>query len=141
MEKPKPERPKSAAPVAVGLALCDYVIQEEGTKKVSPIGIFTGMGVERFPSDPQPFTAFATLTDGVGDARIQLVVKRLDTGDEIYTWEAPIHFVDRLAVVNFRFRLRRCSFPAPGWYLFTLFIDGDWIAQRRLSVYLTGARS
>jgi hypothetical protein len=56
----------ASRPVAIGMTLCDYVIVEEKTKKVSLIGAFTGMRVSRFPSDPSPFSVYAALTDGLG---------------------------------------------------------------------------
>jgi hypothetical protein len=55
-------------PIALGLTLCDYVIVEEGTKKVSLIGTFTGIAVDHFPAVPQPFSVFSALIDGLGDA-------------------------------------------------------------------------
>ncbi len=32
------------------------------------------------------------------------------------------------------FRLANCAFPAPGAYLFTVTVDGDWVAHRRLRI-------
>jgi hypothetical protein len=32
------------------------------------------------------------------------------------------------------FRVNSCSFPAPGEYQITLFLDGEWLAHRRLQV-------
>ncbi len=37
-------------PVVLGLSLWDYVLVEERTKKVSLIGMFTGLGVSDFPT-------------------------------------------------------------------------------------------
>ena len=61
-------------PIALALALCDYVILEERTKKVSVIGRFNSFSVTRFPAMVVPFSAYALLTDGLGDARVELVV-------------------------------------------------------------------
>ncbi len=49
-------------PTAIGMALCDQVIIDDRTKKPSLIGIFTGIAVDDFPSDPQRFSAWAWLT-------------------------------------------------------------------------------
>ncbi len=122
------------APTAVGLMLCDYVLLEEGTRKPSPIGVFSRLALDRVPCIAPPFSAFAMLTDGSGRGTIQLTVRRLDNDQEIYARQGAIHFPDRLTVINYRFRIRHCSFPVVGWYLFTLFVDGEWVAQRRLEV-------
>ena len=123
-------------PVALGLTLCDYVIVEEKTKKVSLIGTFTGIRVSDFPSAPQPFSAYAMLTDGLGDASITLTVSRMDTAEEIYRREMTSRFSDKLAELRVHFRVLNCQFPSAGWYQFSLLVDGEWVAQRLVRVTL-----
>lgn len=123
------------SPTAVGLFLCEQVIVDQHSRNPSPINIFTGMAVEAFPSARQRFSAFATLTEGNGNATMKLVANRLDTGDEVYSRSYPIGFPDRVAVVNIMIRLNDISFPAAGVYEFVLLVDGDSIARRRLRVY------
>jgi hypothetical protein len=108
---------------------------EERTKKVSFIGTFGGISANRFPALAPPFSVVAPLTDGLGDATADLVVVALSTGDEAYTFRSQLHFPDKLAEVLYHARLRQCSFPAPGDYQFTLLIDGEWVAQRRVRIH------
>ncbi len=122
-------------PVTLGLTLCDYVIIEERTKKASLIGSFTGLAASQFPVTAQPFSVFAVLTDGHGDGIMDLVLTRLDTGEEVLAFQSRLHFPELLAEVRFLIRLRQCSFPAPGTYQFTLLVDGEWVGQRRFRVY------
>jgi hypothetical protein len=122
-------------PTALSLTLCDAVIIEERTKKVSLIGGFAGMRVERFPALAMPFSAFAIVSDGLGDGTITLSVVREDTGEEVYLREMEYRFPNRLAEVRVHFRLTSCIFPTSGWYRFTLLIDREWVAHRRLRVY------
>ena len=107
-------------PTAIALTICDQVIVDERTKKPSIIGMFTGLGVEQFPSDPQRFSVCASLTGGVGDGRIELSVSQASTGETIYQQAGTIHFPDRTDMVNVFFRIRKLRFPAPGFYLFRL---------------------
>jgi hypothetical protein len=65
-------------PVTLGLMLCGQVIVDKDTNNPSAIGIFTGLAVEKFPSDPYRFSAFAVLTDAQGTGKIRLTVFRLD---------------------------------------------------------------
>jgi hypothetical protein len=123
-------------PKALGLTLCDQVIFEEKTHKPSLIGMFTGIAADRFPSVPRRFDVFAALTDGFGVSVLDLVAIRLETDEEIYAQAMTLNFNDPLQVVNLRFRVTQLPFPAPGVYLFTLSIEAEEIAQRRLSVYL-----
>jgi hypothetical protein len=114
------------------------VIIEENTKKVAIVGSFEGMGLLEFPGLASPFSVFAALTDAIGVGRIELMVTRLETGELVYSRGQAFHFPDRLNVSNCRFRITDCRFPAPGWYLFGLFADGEWVSQRRLRTYKGG---
>jgi hypothetical protein len=118
------------------MTLCDYVIFEEKTGKVSLIGGFNSISADRFPVVAQPFSVFATLNKGFGDGTINLVISRLDTGQDVFDYRGKIRFPDKLTLVFFHARLRQCRFPAPGQYQFTLLVDGEWVAQRRLQVQL-----
>lgn len=124
-------------PVALGLTLCDYVIVEEGTAKASLIGTFADLGVGEAPSRPRTFWAVATLTDGSGTGTIHLVITKLDTDEEVYTSDAvAVEFPGKLAEVRLAFQLEDWSFPDLGWYQFTLLVDGEYVTQRCLELYL-----
>jgi hypothetical protein len=114
--------------------LCDQVIVDKDTNKVSPIGIFTGLAVDDF-NQPRRFSAFAALTNGRGQTTLQLDVFQLANGDQIHTSAYQLFFPDPLVVVNLNLRLKRIRFPAPGWYDFDLKVNGEHIAQRRIRVY------
>jgi hypothetical protein len=130
-----PPAPELAVPVAVGLMLCDQVIVDKDTYKPSPLGIFTGLAVADF-AESQRFSAFAVLTNGRGEATLELVVFRLDSGDQIYSQRFATTFPDPLAVVNINIRIRRIRFPAAGWYDFVLCVNSQHVCQRRIRVYL-----
>jgi hypothetical protein len=121
-------------PIAVSLILCEQVIVDRDSGRPAPIGIFSRFYVDRFPSGPQRFSAFASLTNGRANGTVRLVASRLDTGEAIYQREHPIAFSDPLEVVNLRMRLRSIRFPVPGLYEFVLFVDSDPVAQRTLRV-------
>jgi hypothetical protein len=125
-------------PVALSLTLCDYVIIEERTKKASLIGSFTGLAARSFPAIAQPFSVFAVLTDGLGDGIMELVILRLETGEQTAVYRTENQFPDKLTEVRYHLRLRQCRFPASGKYQFTLLADGEWVAQCCLRVYLGG---
>jgi hypothetical protein len=126
-------------PIAIGLLLCDRVIVDKDTSSPSAIGIFTGLAVEHFPSDPQRFSVLSVLTDAQGDGRCRLAVYRLNEHwlrqEETYATEHAIRFPDRFAVLNFHLRIRTIRFPEAGSYDFVLFVDADEIAHRRVRVY------
>jgi hypothetical protein len=125
-------------PTPVGLTLCDHVLVEQGTKKVSLIGSFWEVGVERFPAVLPPFFVYAALTDGLGSGTLELVLSRLETDEEVFTYRSAITFLDQLSVLYVRLRVRNCSIPASGANQFMLLVDGALVAQRQLRVHLRG---
>jgi uncharacterized protein DUF6941 len=122
-------------PTALALIICEQVIVDYNSRNPSPISIFSGLAVERFPSDPQRFSVFAALTDADRTGRLELRCIRLDTGDQIYAQQYPIDFPDRATVVNVNIRVRNIRFPIAGTFDFLLLVDQHLIAQRRLRVY------
>jgi hypothetical protein len=124
-------------PVALALILCDQVIVEEGTKKVSLIGAFRNLQSRVFPFVPLPFCVLATLTGAQGEGEIALTVTELETDEEVASVTRRVTFPDRFAEGRVLFRLAECAFPAPGGYMFTLTVDGDWVAHRRLQIRQT----
>ena len=123
-------------PVAVGICLCDHVIVEKGTEKVSLIGLFERFRLVSFPAVAAPFCIVARLTGGEGSGTIQLEMQDLETLALVENWAQVVQFSDRLAHVNVLFRLNHCTFPRPGHYQATLLADGEWIAQQRFEVRL-----
>ena len=122
-------------PVALSLILCEQVIVDLHTRNPSTISVFTGLAVEGFPSPPQRFSVFASLSNGRGSAVVRLVANRLDTGEPVYEQQHPIRFPDPLLVVNVNMRVGKIRFPALGRYEFILAVDSDAVAQRTLRVY------
>src|SRR2546427_5911737 len=97
-------------PIVLGLTLCDYVLVEERTKKVSLIGTFTGLGVADFPAQALPFSVFTVLTDGFGSATIELVLTHMDSNEEVNSYRATLQFPDKVTEVMYHLRLNHCVF-------------------------------
>jgi hypothetical protein len=116
------------------MSLCDYVIVEKGTEKISLIGLFERFRLAQFPAQAPPFCVFATLTGAEGSGIIRLEIQDLETLERIADWEQTVHFVDRLTNVRVVFRLNDCEFPHPGFFQARLLADGEWIAQKRFEV-------
>jgi hypothetical protein len=121
-------------PIALGLILCEKLIVEERTRNTTLVSTFTKLVADAFPSSPERFTVAAVLTGGQGDGTLDLVFTRLETEEETYSMERQLRFPGRLSEVQVVFHIGNCSFPAPGHYDATLFVDGDPVARRRFSV-------
>jgi hypothetical protein len=122
-------------PVAIGLLLCEQVIIEERTRNATPVNCFTHRTVEAIPAEPFPFVVFAVLTDGLGDIRLELLIERLDTLEEVYQATASYRSTDPLQTVRYILRVRRCSFPVPGHYQVRLLADDETVAHCKLVIH------
>jgi hypothetical protein len=121
-------------PGAVGLFVCEQVIIEERTRNVTPVNCFSHRAVRRFPSEPFTFAVVAVLRDGSGKVRLDLAIDRLATVDTIYQRSITAQFTDQMQELLCFFRIRDCSFPAPGAYEALIFANRELIAQRRFRV-------
>jgi hypothetical protein len=66
---------------------------------------------------------------------MELVARRLDTGDEVFSQTVDITIPDPLRVINVHIRVRRVVFPAAGVYEFAILIEDAVVGRRRLRVY------
>src|SRR6185312_4649707 len=98
----------------------------------SIIRSFTRQPVDEFPGIGEPFSAFVVLTDAVGEAEAELVVTWFGESEigEYARARAKVVFPDKLHQLQYKFRFDRFPFPGRGEFLFTLYLNGYWMAQR-----------
>jgi hypothetical protein len=128
-------------PVAVGLTVCEKLIVEERTRNVTLVNCFTGLKVREVPSPPLNLTVYASLTDGMGERTVSVLLLRLDTLEDVFAQDQPVVFSDPLQEVRIVFRFAQLTFPVAGRYQFSLLADGELVAQRvvRVSVLEEGS--
>jgi hypothetical protein len=124
-------------PVVVGLTICRDFLRDPVSGNYSVIRSFTGHPVDSFPGASEPFCVFAILADGSGEVDAELVITWFGEQGivEYARTRGRIRFPDPVQLVECVFRFNRLSFPGPGGYLFGLYLDGEWAAQRALRVY------
>jgi hypothetical protein len=125
-------------PVAVGLFACEQVVFENRTMNCTPVNCFLRRAVERVPSEPISFVVLASLIDGAGKIKLELVIERLDSLEEVYRRSATGQFRDPLEEYRCVFRVRDCVFPIHGAYQIRLLAAGELIAQRQLNIIPRG---
>jgi hypothetical protein len=126
-------------PVIVGLTICRDVQIDPASLDISLLHSFTGLAVDSFPGSGRPFCVVAVLTDGAGSGELELIVTKLDDPMEVARRiRLPLRFRDRLQLVQCVIRVNHCDFPSSGLYLFSLYADGEWLAQKAIRVYLMG---
>lgn len=124
----------SQRPLAVALLLCEQVIVDEKTKRITPVNCISRWIIEGPLSEQQSFHAVAVLTSGHGSMSAALTIDRLDSGETVFRREFTAHFTDPLEQYRCMLRLRRVVFPLGGVYQASLFMDGESVASTRFSV-------
>jgi hypothetical protein len=118
-------------PVAIGLVLCEQVIVDEKTRNLTPVNCFGSLKLESVPGSAS-FHVVAWLADGLGEMPVELVVRRLDSLDEVMRLERRLKFEDRLIDMRFTARIRDCAIPVAGYYEVLLSVDGELVAHRKV---------
>jgi len=113
--------------------VCEQIIIDRESNNVSLINCFTTKRLERFPSEPQRFALVAFLVGYVGNLQVDVVIRRLDTLDDLFRRRVVLRFADRLEAIRLLVRLR-CSFPEAGAYEAALETNGEILAQRRIQL-------
>ncbi len=133
------KKKKKPPPQCKAILLCDQVIVDAMTGKLSIIGIFEQFNVASYPARTVPFTAFLQMTDGVGDYAITLEIRDLGNDTTLGRAAGPtIHFPDRRAKVNFFLPVPSLPMPHAGSYDFVVFADGQEIDRQQFNVRAIG---
>ena len=90
--------------------------------------------VAAFPSSPQQFVVVVALTDGLGPGKLKVVIRSMESSEQIDVVQGEVVFPNRLMEVRMLFRVDECRFPAAGSYEAVLTVDGEWIAHRSFRV-------
>src|SRR5262245_16365432 len=115
MPEPKPPRPSFNA-----MLICDQTIREEGSLKVSLIGIFGAIHSAHFPTVHPSLCVYVNLGDAQGQYQLRLELLKSETMQKIGSGEANIEVRDLMLPAEFVFELHSLVFADPGRYQFEL---------------------
>ncbi|MCW8130909.1 MAG: hypothetical protein KIS92_11200 [Planctomycetota bacterium] len=121
-------------PILHSLILCDYVIKDVATGKLSLIGIFNGLYAHRFPCTHPMLYIYVALTDGRGNVPCRLRMVPLGGGPEVFALQGHVTFGDPTAVGEIIFPIPQLQIPAPGVYAIEFLANGELLGSRKLQV-------
>jgi hypothetical protein len=122
-------------PKLVALVLCNELRVDPVKGETSLGGLFHARFVQSFPSPPQVFTVYVALNGGIGEGIMQLVVTCLETEKDVYSYKKWFIASGPDSVVNVEIKIRKCRFPVPGRYGFSLRFDDEEVTHRTLQVF------
>lgn len=124
-------------PVAISLILCEQVIVDEKTHNATPVNCFNLREVNAFPGQTT-FYALIWLTDGMGELKLEVLVERLDSLEEVFRLTRKLRFANPLNEMRCVVRINDCDVPVSGPYQVSLSIEGELIAHRKFAVKKKG---
>lgn len=135
MTDPEPPHPTFNA-----MLICDNSIREEGTGKVSLIGIFAHIWSLKFPTVHPSLCVYVNLGDAQGKYHLRLELMRADDMRTIGRGEAEAEVGDRMKPAEIVFELAALAFEGPGRYEFVLYANERLVGRKSFDVLKLDAR-
>jgi hypothetical protein len=126
LQKPKP--------IILALILCDQIIREVVTNKVSLIGTFNGIFSHSFPFTHANLWVFIAITEGRGTVKCKLRMVSLNDNTVIFDLPGQIEFGGPASVGELVFQLQQVRFENPGTYAIEFWTGDDLLASRKVNV-------
>jgi len=130
----------SGPPGAMVLAInvCDTIIRDELTHKVSLIGLFSTISTPGFPCTHDRMHIYIAMTGGHGKHKMDVRMVFAKTGAVVVGVQGPVEFQNPLQVVEVNLEWRRVQFGEPGEYRVQVLCDGKEIGSRKFAVQHKG---
>ncbi len=120
----------SVKPKVKAILVCDYSLREEGTGKVSLVGLFSNIQASQFPCRHPALNVYAQLTDAEGPYQFRLELVHLETDRVVSSSETnTVQVASRLGVGELSFRLQNLEFEQPGKYTFRLYANDAFLEE------------
>jgi hypothetical protein len=129
-------------PVAKAVYVCDDVISDPQTGKVSVLNLWDSVLVPvggSFPYRLAKVCLFAWLRGGLGKVSTRIDIVQASTGNVIRrTNDCMIEFEARSTSVFARYKLENCVFPESGVYIIELYCQNDFVDDQVIRVFSPG---
>lgn len=125
---------KRPAPVVLSINICDTIIRDQISKKVSLIGLFGSIRCPSFPARHPKMHVYVSLTDGHGKHKINIRFVSLETGTPVVSMEGEIEFPNPLQVVDLNLEWNNLKFDKSGVYSVEVLCDNVSIGSRKFNV-------
>lgn len=137
-KKKKARRPPG--PVVLAINICDSVILDELTKKVSLVGLFSVIRSFTFPCTHPSMHIYIAMTGGQARHKVDVRLVRTRDQQPVMGSVGPVEFSNPLQVVEMNIRWNNVGFAEPGGYsVEVLYDDGPVpIGSRKFYVIKQG---
>jgi len=122
-------------PNVLALLICDQIITDRISGKVSLIGMFSKVHGRRFPAAHPTMSVFVALTDGHG--KTELTIRIVDANDArppIVEGKGYVDFKDPRAIAHLALQFNGLRFPEAGAYRVQLWAEDELLREARLEL-------
>lgn len=124
----------AAKPIVMSINVCDEIIRDEISKKISLIGLFSQIQAATFPMHHPSLHVYVSLTDGHGEYRGELRFVREADNSVIASMKGKVPFHNPLQTVELNFAINNLKFEGPGKYRVEFFCDDEPVGSRQFIV-------
>ncbi len=129
-EKNTSSESKKPKPIVLSINICDTIIRDETTKKVSLIGLFNAIKANTFPSTHSLFHVYVALTNGHGPYKTSLRIVSVDNSEVLVNINGELNVINPLQVIELNIALQGLRFNKPGKYSVQVLCNGEPIGSR-----------
>jgi hypothetical protein len=122
----------SVKPILLALVICDTVIREAGSGKLSLIGTFSGIFSTSFPMTHHSLSVYIAITEGRGRMKCRLRLVSLDDNNVVFELPGDIEFGGPMNVGEMVFQWNQVRFEKPGVYAFEFWVGNELLGSRKL---------
>jgi len=122
------------------MLICDNSIREEGTGKVSLIGIFAGIVASKFPMVHPSLCVYVNLGDAQGKYPLRLELIRAADMRTIGRGDGALEVHDLRKPAEIVFELKGLVFESPGRYEFVLYANDRFVGKKSFDVLQLDSR-
>ena len=129
-EKIEKEKGNLPLPKVLAINICDQIIQDAKTHKMSLIGLFNRIQSQHFPVPHSLMHVYVALTDGHGSYNAELRFVNLTNSQIIAKMTGPLIFKNPLQVTEMNFEIRNLAFRSEGKHSVQFCCNGQEIGNR-----------
>jgi hypothetical protein len=121
-------------PTVLSINVCDAIIRDEVTKKVSLIGLFSIIKANSFPCIHPQMHIYIALTNGHRKYKTEVRFTRLDDNKPVAGMIGELNFQNPLQVVEMNLCWQQLAFDKPGEYAVEVLCEDTVINSRKFIV-------
>ena len=138
MDEKNTSRNERPGAIVLAINICDTIIRDQMTNKVSLIGLFSTIWAPSFPCRHPKMHIYIALTGGHGKYTMEVKLVKAADGSPVMGMEGPVAFQNPLQVAEVNLEWRNVEFKEPGEYVVEVLCDGNPVGRRKFGVQQTG---